>query len=64
MACEAGYGRMGEDFFWFHKLGAPPHGGFGLGLGLGLTCVVMLFLGRASIKEAIFIQGGLGRLIP
>ena len=42
------------------KLGAPPHGGF----GLGLQRLVMLFLRLPGIKEASFIHRGPGRLAP
>jgi aspartyl/asparaginyl-tRNA synthetase len=49
-----------EFFLESFKLGAPPHGGF----GLGLARVVMLFLGLPGIKEAVFIHRGPGRLTP
>ena len=58
---EKGLTGKGMEFYLDgFKLGAPPHGGF----GLGLARVVMLFLGLASIKEATFIHRGPGRLVP
>jgi aspartyl/asparaginyl-tRNA synthetase len=53
-------GKGMEFFLESFKLGAPPHGGF----GLGLARVVMLFLGLPGIKEAVFIHRGPGRLTP
>lgn len=58
---EKGLTGKGMEFFLeSFKLGAPPHGGF----GLGLARVVMLFLGLPGIKEASFIHRGPGRLVP
>lgn len=53
-------GKGMEFFLESFKLGAPPHGGF----GLGFARVVMLFLGLSSIKEATFVHRGPGRLVP
>lgn len=56
---EKGLTGKGMEFFLeSFKLGAPPHGGF----GLGLSRLVMLFLGLPGIKEASFIHCGRGRL--
>lgn len=58
---EKGLTGKGIEFFLeSFKLGAPPHGGF----GLGLARLTMLFLGLASIKEATFVHRGPGRLTP
>ena len=53
-------GKGIEFFLESVKPGSPPHGGF----GLGLARVVMLCLWLASIKEAVFIHRGTGRLTP
>lgn len=53
-------GQGMEFYFESFKLGAPPHGGF----GLGLSRLVMLFLGLPGIKEATFIHRAPGRLVP
>ena len=58
---EKGMTGKGMEFYLdSFKLGAPPHGGFGLGLGR----LTMLFLGLPGIKEASFIHRGPGRLTP
>jgi aspartyl/asparaginyl-tRNA synthetase len=58
---EKGLTGKGMEFYLdSFKLGAPPHGGF----GLGLTRLVMLFLGLPGIKEASFIHRGPSRLTP
>lgn len=58
---EKGLTGKGMEFYLeSFKLGAPPHGGF----GMGLARVVMLFLGLPGIKEATFIHRGPGRLTP
>lgn len=58
---EKGLTGKGMEFYLdSFKLGAPPHGGF----GLGLVRLVALFLGLAGIKEASFIHRGPGRLVP
>ena len=58
---EKGLTGKGMEFYLeSFKLGAPPHGGF----GLGLSRLGMLFLGLPGIKEATFIHRGLGRLTP
>lgn len=58
---EKGLTGKGMEFYLdSFKLGAPPHGGF----GLGLTRLAMLFLGLPGIKEASFIHRGPGRLVP
>lgn len=58
---EKGLTGKGMEFYLeSFKLGAPPHGGF----GLGLSRLVMLFLGLPGIKEATFIHRGPGRLTP
>lgn len=58
---EKGLTGKGIEFFLeSFKLGAPPHGGF----GLGLARLTMLFLGLGSIKEATFVHRGPGRLVP
>ena len=52
---EKGLTGKGMEFYLDSvKLGAPPHGGF----GLGLTRLAMLFLGLPGIKEASFIHRG------
>jgi nondiscriminating aspartyl-tRNA synthetase len=45
------------DFF---RYGCPPHGGFGFGLGRFL----MILLGLANIREAVFLFRGPNRLQP
>jgi nondiscriminating aspartyl-tRNA synthetase len=45
------------DFF---KFGCPPHGGFGLGLGR----LLMVLLGLANLREAMFLFRGPNRLSP
>jgi len=58
---EKGLTGKGMEFYLdSFKLGAPPHGGF----GLGLVRLVALFLGLPGIKEASFIHRGPGRLVP
>ncbi len=58
---EKGLTGKGMEFYLeSFKLGAPPHGGF----GLGLSRLVMLFLGLPGIKEATFVHRGPGRLVP
>lgn len=58
---EKGLTGKGMEFYLeSFKLGAPPHGGF----GLGLARLLMLFLGLPGIKEASFIHRGPGRLTP
>lgn len=56
-------GLHGKDIRFYldsFKLGAPPHGGF----GLGLARLTALFLGLPGIKEAVFIHRDPGRLTP
>jgi aspartyl-tRNA synthetase len=53
-------GKGMEFYLDSFKLGAPPHGGF----GLGLQRLVMLFLDLPGIKEASFVHRGPGRLVP
>lgn len=53
---------LGEDvafYLEFFKYGCPPHGGF----GLGVDRMTMLLL-DVSIKEAMFLFRGPGRLTP
>lgn len=58
---EKGLTGKGMEFYLeSFRLGAPPHGGF----GLGLARLAMLFLGLPGIKEASFIHRGPGRLAP
>ena len=58
---EKGLTGKGMEFFLdSFKLGAPPHGGF----GLGLARLCMLLLGLPGIKEATFVHRGPGRLSP
>ncbi|HEY8096469.1 MAG TPA: amino acid--tRNA ligase-related protein, partial [Methylobacter sp.] len=58
---EKGLTGKGMEFYLdLFKLGAPPHGGF----GLGLVRLVALFLGLPWIKGASFIHRGPGRLVP
>lgn len=58
---EKGLTGKGMEFYLeSFKLGAPPHGGF----GLGLARLLMLFLGLPGIKEASFIHRGPGRIAP
>ena len=53
-------GKGLEFYLDSFKLGAPPHGGF----GLGLVRLTALFLGMPGIKEASFVHRGPGRLTP
>ena len=48
------------DYINFFKNGCPPHGGF----GLGLDRLLMLLLDIPSIKEAMYVFRGPGRLNP
>lgn len=58
---EKGLTGKGMEFYLdSFKLGAPPHGGF----GLGLARLLMLFLGLPGIKEVSFIHRGPSRLTP
>lgn len=58
---EKGLTGKGMEFYLeSFRLGAPPHGGF----GLGLARLTMLFLGLPGIKEATFIHRGPGRISP
>lgn len=52
-------GELGSylDFF---RYGVPTHGGF----GMGLARVLMLLLGRASIRETTYLFRGPNRLVP
>ena len=60
-AAERGYDlgplRSYLDFFRF---GCPPHGG----MGVGLARLLMVMLGRASIREATFLSRSPTRLTP
>ena len=48
------------DYLDFFKYGMPPHGGF----GMGLARVLMLMLGKDSIRETTFLFRGPTRLTP
>ena len=49
-----------DDYLEFFRYGVPPHGGF----GMGLARVLMLLLGRASIRETTYLFRGPNRLRP
>lgn len=49
-----------ESYLEFFRYGIPPHGGF----GMGLARVLMLMLGRSSIRETTYLFRGPNRLLP
>ena len=48
------------DYLEFFRYGVPSHGGF----GMGLARVLMLMLGRSSIRETTYLFRGPNRLRP
>jgi len=49
-----------QNYLNYFRYGTPPHGGF----GFGLSRYMMILLGLANIREAVFIFRGPTRLTP
>ncbi|MFA6503000.1 MAG: aspartate--tRNA(Asn) ligase [Candidatus Paceibacterota bacterium] len=49
-----------RDYLNFFRFGCPPHGG----MGVGLTRLLMILLGRSSVREVTYLYRGPNRLTP
>ena len=49
-----------QDYLNFFRYGCPPHGG----MGVGLTRLLMVLLGRSTVREVTYLYRGPNRLTP